>query len=721
MTLWSILRSRFIADERGAALVIVVIFVPVLILVAALAIDSANWFTHHSHLQTQADAAALAAAQDFQFPCTPTVEEQITTDVHHYDGTQTGPGNYNQQVATPSPHGNVEHKVVSLINAANFFGQSTPGDVLPSSPCAARAIDVKVTETNVPWYLQLLNVSHINAQARVSIEALASSGGQLPLGVPNPAPNAVHATFFDETTNSELGGVDLTHSSDHLTWTSSGATPVTFSSASSGDVGVRFALSGTSSTTCGSKYVECYDSGSLNKEGIPTTGVLFIRSWSGDGTPGVPLPPATAPAGPQAQDVTLSPVTCPDGYFASEPSACEVQLSATMAFASGITCTGSSPQASLTLTAVDGSGNSSTPAINCPTSGSATGVWTSTVRLPPNSGPMTFSLSWIQATGTKPAGATGGTNATPSLCTTHKPCEGSFGLVQRTFAGAPDAGSAASSRSGPISSATVIDQSTGGEGNSFRRCSATTGFVFTKCTPSLLITLTVRGFQNEETINPSAAPVALRLTGNQGNQALDCSGNNGASAFTTMLATGCPNPPGPFGTTTGDESICPGSNPVVCVKSNPGEGKKLEPGINARVNCNGITAGCSESICVNPNHWTSPNTVSQILSASPRDPRLVHVFIVDSGSFANRTGTFYVPIRIFATFYITGWKGSPCTTTNTSPPSGLPYRTDDSAATGELLGHFVKYVEPPGEGSGSGEGSCTASETLGDCVAVLTK
>jgi hypothetical protein len=95
------------------------------------------------------------------------------------------------------------------------------------------------------------------------------------------------------------------------------------------------------------------------------------------------------------------------------------------------------------------------------------------------------------------------------------------------------------------------------------------------------------------------------------------------------------------------------------------------------------------------------------------------VFIVDSGSFAGRTGSFYVPIRIFATFYITGWFGSPCTTSNSSPPTGLPYRKDDSATKGELLGHFVKYVDPSGAGGGSGQ--CTSTENLGDCIAVLTK
>src|SRR5882672_5176699 len=113
MTLRSVLRSRIIADEQGFSLVFVLLLLPVLILIAAFAIETANWFTHHSHLQIQADAAALAAAQDFQFPCTPggAMDERISTDVHHYDGTQTGAGNYNQQIPTPPPHGSVEHKV----------------------------------------------------------------------------------------------------------------------------------------------------------------------------------------------------------------------------------------------------------------------------------------------------------------------------------------------------------------------------------------------------------------------------------------------------------------------------------------------------------------------------------------------------------------------------------------------------------------------------------
>ena len=54
--------------ERGAAIVMVVVWLPILVLIAAFVVDIANWFVHRRHLQMQADAAALAAAGDWAFP-----------------------------------------------------------------------------------------------------------------------------------------------------------------------------------------------------------------------------------------------------------------------------------------------------------------------------------------------------------------------------------------------------------------------------------------------------------------------------------------------------------------------------------------------------------------------------------------------------------------------------------------------------------------------------
>jgi len=51
-------------EEHGAVMVTVILWLPLVVLLPIFVIDVGNWFGHHRHLQTQADAAALAAAGD---------------------------------------------------------------------------------------------------------------------------------------------------------------------------------------------------------------------------------------------------------------------------------------------------------------------------------------------------------------------------------------------------------------------------------------------------------------------------------------------------------------------------------------------------------------------------------------------------------------------------------------------------------------------------------
>jgi len=53
------------SGERGAVLVLFAVFAPVAILFFSFTIDIGNTFWHARHLQAQADAAALASAQEF--------------------------------------------------------------------------------------------------------------------------------------------------------------------------------------------------------------------------------------------------------------------------------------------------------------------------------------------------------------------------------------------------------------------------------------------------------------------------------------------------------------------------------------------------------------------------------------------------------------------------------------------------------------------------------
>jgi hypothetical protein len=349
-------------------------------------------------------------------------------------------------------------------------------------------------------------------------------------------------------------------------------------------------------------------------------------------------------------------------------------------------------------------------AMTCP-KGGPNGTWTSAATgISPNSGPTSFTLAWELKAGKKPTGSgvTGGEKN--GNCTPAKPCAGSFDghsaaepeIVQRVYSGAYDSQSEATSNSGPIIGATVTDSS-GNELQSVQRTATTT---------TANITVTVLGFQNSESI-PSP-PVELSFGGNQENAALQCGGNAGSPEFEAAIAEGCSTR---YGTTSAPAATaCEGSpEPPVCVKENPGGGKlekDLAKGMNQRVNE-------GRNTCVNPNHWTSPNTVSQVLTQSPTDPRLIVTIITDYGALSN--GASQVPIRTFAEFYVTGWAGDPCIGQgNGTSSNGLAYTTDENPGSvkGVLLGHFVKYVAASLTGTGS-EG-CSKSE-FGNCIAILTR
>jgi hypothetical protein len=414
----------------------------------------------------------------------------------------------------------------------------------------------------------------------------------------------------------------------------------------------------------------------------------------------------TPPVPPQVGDGTLvqtgaSP--CPlastgtFSNFVSSSTACTVQLNAAMTFqgtgAPGVTCA----QAGLTVNGV---------AMTCPggAGGNANATWTSApITIQPSAGAVTLTLAYSKTSGAIPSGASGGTGGN---CTAAKPCTGSFGVVQRVFSGAYDLATAGTSDSGPTVSATVADASTNGEIQSIAKGTS----------KNVVISVDVLGYQNSTSI-PSP-PVVMHTAGNQGTYAINCTGNNGNPSFTGALQNGCP-PPGYATTAAANPPICTNQppGPPVCVSQNPGNGKKVEPGINARINGSTNANTCS----TNTNHWASPNTIAQVLSASPSDPRIVQVLIVDSNAWIGVSGgSFQTPVRQFAAFYITGWQGDPCIgQPNGTSANGLAYTTDDNPGSQQnvLLGHFVKYVVP---GAGTGGTGCTQN-TFGNCVAVLTK
>ena len=59
---------RLASDQRGAIAVLIGVMMPLIVLLLSFVIDTGNWWVHDRHLQTQADAGALAGAQGPWFP-----------------------------------------------------------------------------------------------------------------------------------------------------------------------------------------------------------------------------------------------------------------------------------------------------------------------------------------------------------------------------------------------------------------------------------------------------------------------------------------------------------------------------------------------------------------------------------------------------------------------------------------------------------------------------
>jgi hypothetical protein len=646
--------NRHLVDQRGGVLVIVAVWMPVLIIMATFTIDAGNWFVHKRHLQMQADAGALAAAREFNACPNSTA---ITDKAAQYSQDV-----YNAQIGrTPAT------RIHRLINSKTFYGQpGNPDDTAVGPPCTAGMVDVKLTETDLPWFFRSAaslfgavggSVPYINAQARVSVFQRDTAQGALPIGVPEVNPRAAKAWFVNEKTGAVLGSTPLTKvgtSNGLAIWDNAGAPLPVKVDTSDTDVGVVIALGGGTSTTCGQPLVDCYDAGAPSAaSGLPSTGILFVRGWSAAGS-------GAQPNDPLLRGATLINGSCADPYFSSAIASCTVGVQATVDI-------GALATTATKLTANVGGTNYAM------TYDAVGKVWNTatTIPLALAAGPVGVTLNWEEQTGTL---------TSKGACTNkaQNPCKGTFGVVQRAF-------SATDPRSGPIKLAQVLENGVQWA-NSLERCSAAQ----TSCTHNLVVRIGVKGnLQNAADKNDPV--VVLRIAGGSQTQSVDCDpGKN----LRDELATGCTPT---YGVNQG--TACP-ENPVPqvqrCVPIETG-GKvgQVNQGLEDR-----IFKG-STNCAVAPNNWASyPN-----LPAG--DPRIIQVLLTPFGTFQG-SGNASVPVTGFATFYLTGFNGSPCQGND----------EDDVPGKGDIAGHFIKYIDTLTPGSGSTQ--CDFA-SLGSCTAVLTR
>jgi Flp pilus assembly protein TadG len=657
--------------EDGGVLVIVALWLPLLVVLASFVIDVGNWFEHRRHLQVQADAAALAAAGDVsRCRSDPVAADALIEDqARRYGGVAT-PDAFNVQVGgTPRENAHL------LVNSQTWFDQPDTVDatVDTAGPCEASMIDVKLTETDLPWFFRTARVvPFINAHARVSIMRVGQNRrSSVPIGFPTANPKRGQVQLIDESDGAVLASAALTRAgtdAGQVIWNNAAA-PIE-RKIDKQNIGVRVVLSGSDSTTCGDALVECYQPPGTQH------GVSLIHGYSTSGTVG-------ATDAPRARDVRLTPGTCPAAYFVAATAACTIGVDASIDFGSTSDPVGALG-AKVTANIV---GQKTSYAL------AYDGTrWQSGAAIPigVQAGETPIELHWERTKGQVVLDG-----ATKTCNTANKnPCTGSFGVVHRALSARDDV-------SGPLQGVYVTEVDAAGSpvqlnANSLPMCASPTD----SCTRRLVVDVRIPNLQAAQ--SKDAPGVTMRVAGSGSRtQALDCDPD--LPNLKQELASGCG---AQYVRNTGQS--CPNNlngvaQPWNCVAVSTGAAVSHMDGLTDRI-LNGATT------CASPNRWASYWTADGVVKPDPSDPRLVQIMLTPFGAFTS-SGGGTVPVVDFAYFYITGWraeKANPCT----------GQAGEDPAESGFIVGHFVEYVDTLNTGQAAND-PCDLS-AAGSCVAVLT-
>lgn len=131
-------------DERGAVIVWMALLLPVLLGLAAFAVDLGSWYWQHRQLQAAADAAALAAARDL--PADPTT---AATDAQTF-ASQNAPGS---TMSSTTPYNSDSSTIqVSVSKQGTSFFSGVLGISPPTITATAVARNPQTTTNGTFFY-----------------------------------------------------------------------------------------------------------------------------------------------------------------------------------------------------------------------------------------------------------------------------------------------------------------------------------------------------------------------------------------------------------------------------------------------------------------------------------------------------------------------------------------------------------------------------------------
>jgi Putative Flp pilus-assembly TadE/G-like len=606
-----------------------------------------------------------------------------------------------------------------------------------SGPCATGAmVDVKLTQADLPLFIPIFSGIHpkIRAHARVRLEGEAGgSTNTKPIAVSDPgAFGCATVIFRNSVTNAEIARTQLPE-----------IDPANFVfDNSSAPVSVPMPTNLNASGGLANAYMQVFLSAPAADGSCPGTdgetfddttnsGIEAINGYD-TGTPTGTQPPRITSVnvgGTNFHGVTLTGTDCPptlhDNYFPPLPAngSCKVQPQAVVAFTVN--------KNSATVTAVDTSTGTS---LSLSPNNAGT-VWTPNgnqgFTISDSDGRHPIRIDWTQTSGSVGTTACGTGKGNPVV----PPCTGSFGIQAQAF-GACN-GCDQPDDSGPIikSQIRVVGDAVGTTGeNSFQATGSPS-----PTAPRLVVTLQLAGIRAQT--GSTAPDVILRFNASTNHQTglVDCGqGTNGGGAGTSgdayTIYGGC-GPANPFeppqcntiaGATCklqlmnplfvygrgapGQPIDCspavdqnytgwPSGNHQDCVGTLPGSHRvgvvcglvqriTLVTPANFKASSSACSSSISAAICPH-NYWPNYDTV-------PNDPRKIGVVLTAPLDLAAADGSpqFWIPIRRFATFYVTGWDQSLFPNCGKRGPAfdendDFPGKGKLNSQNGAIWGHWI--------------------------------
>ena len=542
-------------------------------------------------------------------------------------------------------------EVQTRINATDYDAESYSDGM----PCETGFIDVKLTgQDTSPFFPFIGRLRREGEGARAGLPSAPRSSCR---SLPRTPSRTAKAIFVNEVTGAGIASTPLLPNGVKVAWRSGTTRQFRSTSIQSAHVEVRIAMSGKASFTgCGDSLVACYDADPTRSTAVSCTSAAGRR----------PAQPRTEERRSRAHRALQRLVCRP-----------VLQLGVVLVHDRSSRHRGAGVEPAANAQLVARIGNDSYPLTYDP----GTGTWSSgtVISIDPESGSVEVTLDWEQTSG----------NVAGEACHQgQQPVQGSFGVVQRSFA-------AFEAASGPIARAEVSRAGVPWA-NLPRACVGCCSLVV-KIGIEGSLQLSIWRGRPSTCVSPTAARAAARLRPRRvARRARDRQ---------RLQPALWPQQGNPVPRLAERPVVEPGA---LEVRSRRAGHRPPQPDL-CRAQLTHLWSGTSR---------TNEGTARRIAASAPTTGRTTSPGIPESCMWwSRRSARSPAPAtplcRWFGSrLYVTGWAGqgegfdNPC----------QERQRDEAAEAGDIVGRFINYIEVPNRGGGTDPCDFSAIDV---CTAVL--